>query len=356
MNRIHAFLELVVQQGGSDLHLVAGEPPRIRIHGEIQGVRFRNLTADDMDIMLREIMNERQTRQLETERAVDFAYEVPDLGRFRANAYRHHHGAAIVLRVVPTTVRSIDDLDLPDAVRALLRQPSGMTLVTGPTGSGKSTTLAAMLDFVNQTRKGHIITIEDPIEFRHTYKKSVVTQREVGLHAPSFGECLRNAMHADPDVILVGEMRDLETMSLALTAAETGVQVMGSLHTNGAVRTIDRIINVFPSDRQDLVRATLAESLRLVVSQQLVQNVEGNGRIAVTEVLANNSAASSMIRVGKTSQLQSVIQSGSKYGMRGMDAQLRLLVKAGKITEDTAYRHAIDKTSFQKPASSSAAA
>ena len=355
MKRIHAFLELVVQQGGSDLHLVAGEPPRIRIHGEIQAVRFRDLTADDMDIMIHEIMSDRQSRQLETEKAVDFAYEVPELGRFRANAYQHQHGLAIVLRVVPTTVRSLDDLDLPEAISALLRQPSGMSLVTGPTGSGKSTTLAAMLDFVNQTRSGHIITIEDPIEFRHEYKKSVVTQREIGLHAPSFGECLRNAMHEDPDLILVGEMRDLETMSLALTAAETGVQVMGSLHTNGAIRTIDRIINVFPAERQDLIRAILAESLRLVVSQQLVQNIEGNGRIAVTEILVNNSASSSMIRSGKTSQLQSVIQSGGKFGMRGMDAQLRALLQEGRITEETAYRHAIDKNAFQKPTSSAAA-
>lgn len=341
--RIDAFLELLVKQGGSDLHLVANQPPRMRINGGIQKVHFRTLDADELNRMLTEILTERQKHDLERRHAADFAYETESLGRFRVNVYQQIHGPAAAFRSIPMELRSLEDLGIPSAVGALIRQPSGLTVVTGPTGSGKSTTLSAMIDYLNQNRRGHVITIEDPIEFRHSFKRCVVTQREVGLHAPSFAEALRNALHEDPDVILVGEMRDLETMSLALTAAETGVQVFGTLHTNGAVRTVDRIVNVFPTERQDLVRAMLAENLRAIIAQQLVPLATGDARVAVREILVNTSAASTVIRAGKTHQLGSVIQSGRKLGMVSMDAQLIELVQQGKITADIAREYALDK-------------
>ncbi len=347
MNRIDAFLELAVQQGGSDLHLVSGQAPKIRIHGSLQPVKFRDLSVEDMEKILAEFMGDSIRDELQKRLAVDFAYEVENLGRFRVNAYSHMNGLAAVLRVVPSKVATLEELGLPASIANAIAKPSGLTLVTGPTGSGKSTTLAAMLDHINRTRKGHIITIEDPIEFVHGYKSCVVTQREVGVHAPSFAVALRNALREDPDVILVGEMRDLETISLALTAAETGVQVFGTLHTNGAARTIDRIVNIFPARRQDQVRSMLADGVQLVVSQQLVPNAEGTGRFAVAEVLVNNNAAASMIRGGKAHQLGSVIQSGSKLGMQGLDAQLKELVRKGRITREEAYRHAIEKAQFE---------
>ncbi len=347
MNRIDAFLELAVQQGGSDLHLVSGQAPKIRIHGSLQPVKFRDLSVEDMEKILAEFMGDSIRDELQKRLAVDFAYEVENLGRFRVNAYSHMNGLAAVLRVVPSKVATLEELGLPASIANAIAKPSGLTLVTGPTGSGKSTTLAAMLDHINRTRKGHIITIEDPIEFVHGYKSCVVTQREVGVHAPSFAVALRNALREDPDVILVGEMRDLETISLALTAAETGVQVFGTLHTNGAARTIDRSVNIFPARRQDQVRSMLADGVQLVVSQQLVPNAEGTGRFAVAEVLVNNNAAASMIRGGKAHQLGSVIQSGSKLGMQGLDAQLKELVRKGRITREEAYRHAIEKAQFE---------
>jgi twitching motility protein PilT len=347
VNRVDAFLELAVQQGGSDLHLVSGQPPRIRIHGVLHPVKFRDLSVEDMEKLLSEFVTDEVRSELEKRLAVDFSYEVENIGRFRVNAYVHKDGLAAVLRVVPTKVTSLAELGLPPSIAAAIAKPSGLTLVTGPTGSGKSTTLAAMIDHINTNRKGHIITIEDPIEFVHPYKSCVVTQREIGVHAPSFSVALRNALREDPDVILVGEMRDLETISLALTAAETGIQVFASLHTNGAARSIDRIVNVFPARRQEQVRNMLAEGLQLVVSQQLVPNSEGNGRLAVVEILINNNAAASMIRGGKAHQLPSVIQSGAKAGMQSLDAQLKDLMRAGTITRDAAYRHAIEKAQFE---------
>ena len=344
--RIDAFLELLVRQGGSDLHLVADQPPRLRIHGSIQNVHFRTLDSEELGRMLGEILSPRHRQELERHFAVDFAYETEELGRFRVNVYQQATGPGAAFRSIAGKLESLEGLGIPSAVGSLIRQPSGLTVVTGPTGSGKSTTLSSMIDHINSERRGHIITIEDPIEFRHSFKRSVVTQREVGLHAPSFAEALRNALHEDPDVILVGEMRDLETMSLALTAAETGVQVFGTLHTNGAVRTIDRIVNVFPVERQDLVRAMLSENLRMIVAQQLVPTTNADGRVAVREILVNNSAASSLIRNGKTHQLSSVLQSGRRLGMVSMDSQLAELVQQGTISPEMAREYALDKARY----------
>ena len=347
MNRIDAFLELVVQQGGSDLHLVAGQPPRIRPNGSLQPVRFRELSPGDVAGLIDDIMTPELQAKLGVEWAVDFAYQA-ECGRFRVNAYRHTGGVAAALRVVSSTTPSLESLQLPAVVQQTLAIPKGLILVTGPTGSGKSTTLAAMVDHLNRTMRGHVITIEDPIEFVHDNNQCVITQREVGAHAPNFAEALRSAVREDPDVVLIGEMRDLETISLALTAAETGIQVLGTLHTSGAVRCVDRIINVFPAKRQDQVRTMLADCLRLVVSQQLVRKADHSGRIAAAEVLVSTHAVSSMIRQGNTHKIASAIQAGGRVGMQSLDAVLMDLVRKDVITGEEAYEHAIDPAQFER--------
>jgi twitching motility protein PilT len=347
-NRVHSFLELMVQQGGSDLHLVSGMPPCIRMNGLLHRVRFRDLSVEDVEQILAEFMTERQTADLDERLSVDFGYEDPELGRFRVNAYRHVRGTAAAFRFVPPSPLALESLGLPPAVRIHTLQPKGLTLVTGPTGSGKSTTLAAMVDLVNQTRRGHIITIEDPIEFVHEHKGCVVTQRDIGIHAPGFSEALRHALREDPDVILLGELRDMETIALALTAAETGIQVFGTLHTSGATRTVDRIVNVFPARRQEQIRSMLADSLRLIVSQQLARKTDGTGRVLVAEVLVNTHAAATMIRSGNAHKLESVIQSGAQNGMQSLDATLKDLVRRQVILPDEAYAHALDKTPFER--------
>lgn len=356
MSRINSFLELAVKQGASDLHLVSGQMPRIRINGVLHSIRFRELSLRDLELILDEFLTPEARKHLERDRAADFAYSVEGMGRFRVNAYWHCAGLALVMRVIPSRILSIAELGLPPAVESLLAQRKGMTLVTGPTGSGKSNTLAAMIHAINGSRKGHIITIEDPIEFIHEYRSCVVTQREVGVHAKSFSDALRDAIREDPDVIMVGEMRDVETIGLALTAAETGIQVFGTLHTNGAVRCIDRIINVFPARRQEQVRVMLAESLRLVVSQQLVRLTDGGGRVAVCDILVNTTAAASTIRSGQSHRLTSVIQAGGRSGMQSMDAVLADLVRQGKITGVDAYEHAIERGRFERYVSLEAAA
>jgi twitching motility protein PilT len=348
VSRINSFLELTVKQDGSDLHVVSGLTPRVRIHGVLQPVRFRELSAEEILRILAEFMTPAQRERLERDQSVDFAYFVEGLGRFRVNVYRHVAGVAAVFRVIPGKIPDLAAAGLPPVILNTVSTPRGLTLVTGPTGSGKSTTLAGMIDHINATRKGHILTIEDPIEFLHTYRQCVVTQREVGTHAPTFHDALRDALREDPDVILVGEMRDLETIQLALTAAETGVQVLGTLHTTGAVRSIDRLVSVFPARIHEQVRSVLADSLRMIVSQQLVRKADGSGRVAVPEVLINTQAAASMIRKGRAHQLQSVIQAGSRQGMCGLDAGLQDLVRREVITGEEAYEHAIDKGPFER--------
>ena len=345
--RLHTFLELAVKQGGSDLHLVTGQLPCIRIAGVLHRVRFRELSLEDVEQILLEFMNEHQIAELNEKCAVDFAYEQPELGRFRVNVYRHVRGLAAALRVISPKVPTLEDLGLPAVIEQQAMQRKGLTLVTGPTGSGKSTTLAAIVDLLNANRRGHIITIEDPIEFVHPVKMGVVTQREVGTHAPSFAEALRNAVREDPDVILVGELRDLESIGLALTAAETGIQVLATLHTASACKTIDRIVNVFPGRRQDQIRAMLAESLRMVVSQRLVKASEGNKRFAVAEILINIHAAASMIRAGNSHKLESVIQAGGGLGMQSFDAVLKDLLRKKLIDPEEAHANAIDRAQFE---------
>jgi len=310
-------------------------------------VRFRELSEGDMERILGEFLEPEVARRLDQHLSVGFAYEVPGVGRFRANICRHHRGLAAAFRTISKRIQTLDELGLPPAVKMTVAQPKGLTLVTGPTGSGKTTTLAAVVDYINVSRKGHIITIEDPVECLHDYKKCVVTQREIGTHSPSFSEALRNAMREDPDVIMLGELRDLESISLALTAAETGIQILGTLHTNGASRTIDRIVNVFPARRQEQIRSMLAESLRMIVSQQLVPNVDGSGRILAAEILLNTHAAASMIRSSNSHKLSSVIQAGGKVGMQSLDSVLKDLIRKEAITVEEAYEHAVDRTQFE---------
>ncbi len=356
MNRIDAFLELAVQQGGSDVHLVSGQPLRIRLHGVLQPVRFRELSARDIIEFLEEFMTPEQLAELEREHQVDFAYQAEPLGRFRVNVYQHTAGLAAAMRIIPSDPPTLESIALPPVVPHMLSVGKGLILVTGPTGSGKSTTLAAMVRHLNATRRGHILTIEDPIEYVHQYDKCVITQREIGVHAPSFADALRGALREDPDVILVGEMRDLETISLALTAAETGIMVLGTLHTNGAVRCVDRIVNVFPARRQDQVRTMLADSLRLVVAQQLVRKADHSGRLVATEVLVNTTAVSAMIRQGNTHKLMNAIQTGQRAGMQSLDTVLMDLMKRGLISGEEAFDHAVDRAAFETLAERSPAA
>ncbi len=347
MYRIDAFLELAIHQGGSDLHLVSGQPPRIRIWGDLQPVRFRDMSEHDVRDFLIEFMTPEQRLALDQRTAVDFAYVSP-AGRFRVNVYQHAGGIGAAFRAISNSAPELETLGLPPLVQQVLSIGKGLVLVTGPTGSGKSTTLAAMVDYINRTRSGHIITIEDPIEYVHDFKRCVVTQREIGAHAPSFAEALHAAVREDPNMILVGEMRDLETIQLALTAAETGILVLGTLHTNGAVRCVDRVVNVFPPRRQDQVRTMLADCLRMVVSQQLVRKLDHSGRIAATDVLINTSAVSAMIRQGGAHKLSAAIQSGQRAGMQSLDNVLMDLVRREVISGEEAWEHALDRQIFER--------
>ena len=348
MKRIDTFLELVVKQNGSDLHLVSGNPPRVRVSGDTFEVKYRELSSDETRELLYEIMSEEEQQNFEKDNGVDFAYQVEGLSRFRVNVFQHLGGIGAVFRVIPTEIKSLNDLGLPPVLKNLSRQTKGMILVTGPTGSGKSTTLASMIDFINRERKGHILTIEDPIEFIHQNKECLISQREVGNHTAKFADALHSALREDPDVILVGELRDLETIHLALTAAEMGILVMATLHTSGAASSIDRIINVFPPGEEAYVRTMLSTSIVGIISQQLIRTADGKGRVAALEIMINNSAVANVIREGKTEQLENIIQSGAMQGMQRMDTALKRLLDSKMITGDDAYMKARNKRDFEK--------
>jgi twitching motility protein PilT len=348
MAQIDQFLRLLVQQGGSDLHLSCGNPPILRVHGHLQRVKFRDLTAADMKALIQEMLTAEQRELFDSCRDLDFAYELPEVARFRCNAFVQHRGMGGVFRVIPSRVPSADELNLPQAVRDFTRLNKGLVLVTGPTGSGKSTTLAAMIDLINQTRPDHVLTIEDPIEFVHQPRVALINQREVGPHTRSFSSALKAALREDPDVILVGEMRDRETISLALTAAETGHLVFGTLHTNSAPKTVDRIIDIFPADQQEQVRTMLSESLRGVVAQQLLRKKGGSGRVAAHEILVGTPAVANLIREGKTFQLPSIIQTGKRDGMIQMDQSILTHLMAGLIEGEEAYSKGHDKGLFRQ--------
>jgi twitching motility protein PilT len=346
IQKIDRFLKLMSDRGASDFHLTVGRPPMLRASGTMESIRYRTISEADFAELLKPVTEERLWNEYLQTGDIDFAYEIPGASRYRVNLFRQQRGGGAVFRVIPTKIMTIEQLGLPEQVRRIASIRSGLVLVTGPTGSGKSTTLAAIIDEINETRSLHIITIEDPIEFVHPNKKCLVHQREVGSHAKSFAEALKAAGREDPDVILVGEMRDLETIAMALSAAERGTLVFGTLHTNNAAKTMDRIISVFPAPEQEGVRNVLGETIRGVVAQQLMPKV-GGGRVAALEILFASPAIGNMIREGKTSQVTSAIQTGVREGMIDMDTSIRRLFEAGKITARAAYDKAIDKEQFK---------
>ena len=347
MAKIDEFLEEVLKKDGSDLHFMAGDPPRIRQYGKLGTLRTERLSPDFVREAIYEIMPRKALDRLETRDGTDFAYTLGSLARFRVNVLRQLNGMGAVFRAIPSKAQTLEQLNMPDAVRNLAKVSSGMILVTGKTGSGKSTTLAAMIDDINSRLKGHILTIEDPIEFVHPRRNCLISQREVGAHATSFASALLSALREDPDVILVGELRDLETISTAITAAEMGILVMATLHTNGAAATVDRIVNAFPADKQSHVRTMLSTSLRGVVSQQLISRKGEPGRVAALEVLVNTPAAANLIRQGKIDQLESTMQAGAAAGMRTMDSAIEQLLEQGLISGRSAYEKAINKARFE---------
>ena len=345
-NRIDRFLRLMNDRGASDLHMPVGRPPILRLHGRLEPIRYRILDDDDFLRLLQPITPERLWKQYLAEGDCDYAYEVPGVARFRVNLFKQVRGMGAVFRIIPTKIMSIDQLGLPLACNRLTEFDSGLILVTGPTGSGKSTTLAAVIDAMNRRDSMHFVTIEDPIEFVHDNRTSLVTQREIGQHSLSFAEALKAAVREDPDCILIGEMRDLETITMALTAAETGLLVFGTLHTNSAGKTVDRIINVFPTEHQDGIRGVMAAVLRSVLSQQLLPRKQG-GRVAAVELMFGSSALSSLIREGKTHQISSYVKQGKALGMIAMDHSLRKLVEDDTVEADAALEKALDKDSMR---------
>jgi twitching motility protein PilT len=356
MAGIDAYLEQILKKRGSDLHFIAGDPPRIRLHGELSPLQAEVLPAEFVQAALYEIMPKKAVERFESKDGADFAYSLGDKGRFRVNVMRQLNGMGAVFRAIPSQALTLDQLNMPMAVRQLSRANSGLILVTGKTGSGKSTSLASMIDDINKRTQGHILTIEDPIEFVHPRHGCLISQREIGVHAPSFAAALHSALREDPDVILVGELRDLETMSIAVTAAEMGILVMGTLHTNGAAPTIDRMVNAFPSDKQSHVRAMLSTSLRGVVSQQLIKKADSAGRVAALEIMINTPAVANLIRQGKLDQIETAMQSGAQHGMRTMDSAIQQLLDEGVINRAEAYKKAINKAKFEEPPKASATA
>ncbi|MCD6582310.1 MAG: type IV pilus twitching motility protein PilT [Desulfuromusa sp.] len=347
MAKIDALFKMMQQQGASDLHISTGTPPILRLHGEMIRVKSPDLTHEQAQALLFEILDDEQVQQFEETRDLDFAYSLPGLARFRGNILDTHRGIAGVFRLIPSEILSAEQLNLPEGVLKMTRFNKGLVLVTGPTGSGKSTTLAAMIDLINSTRREHILTLEDPLEFIHKNKLSLLNQRQIGTHSQSFASALKAALREDPDIILVGEMRDLETIQLAMSAAETGHLVFGTLHTNSAPKTIDRIIDVFPKDAQEQVRSMLSESLKGVVCQQLLRTADGKGRVAALEIMLGNAAIGNLIREAKTFQIPSIIQTAKGEGMQLMDTHLMELLNAEKITAEEAHRCAADKRLFE---------
>ncbi len=347
MSYIDQFFQVLVTSGASDLHLGEGDSPKIRRHGEIVPIREEVLSHDEMAFMLSEISGPDRWARYEETGDLDFAYEMDEHSRFRCNFLKQTHGYGAVFRLIPTKIMSLDQLGIPAVVKEFGHLRGGLVLVTGPTGSGKSTTLAALMDYINTNFQRHIITVEEPIEFVHVNKRSIITQREVPEHASSFPIGLKAALREDADIVLVGEMRDLETIQLALTAAETGLLVFGTLHTNNARKTVDRMIDVFPSDQQAQVRTMLANSLRGVVAQLLLKRSDNGGRIAVNEILVVNSAASAIIREGATQKLQDVIVGGKGQGMQFMDDAIWQVMQQGIVSPQEAYMKAIDKARFR---------
>lgn len=342
---MNELLTFSIQNKASDLHLSAGLPPMIRVDGDIRRLNVPPLDHKSVHTLIYDIMSDKHRRDYEEFFETDFSFEVPGLARFRVNAFNQNRGAAAVFRTIPSKILTLEDLGLPKIFSEIAQYPRGLVLVTGPTGSGKTTTLAAMIDYINANRYGHILTIEDPIEFVHPSKKSVINQREIHTDTKGFSEALRSALREDPDVILVGEMRDLETIRLALTAAETGHLVFGTLHTTSAAKTIDRIVDVFPGQEKDMVRSMLSESLRAVISQTLLKKV-GGGRLAAHEIMICNPAIRNLIRENKVAQMYSAIQTGQAQGMQTLDQALKTLVDGGKVARLDAKEKAVNKEAF----------
>ena len=347
MAKIDAFFKLMNEQGASDLHLVAGSAPALRIRGEIERVKYKVLDNDDLRGMLYEIAPEQKIKEFEESGDIDFGYEIPGLARYRANFFMQSNGVGAVFREIPSAIMTADQLGLPPVVSKLASLPRGLVLVTGPTGSGKSTTLAAIVDVANRVRKDHIITVEDPIEFVHKSQGCIVNHREVGVHTNTFSTALRGALREDPDIILVGEMRDLETISLAVEAASTGHLVFSTLHTSSAYKTVDRVIEVFPSHEQPLIRSTLADGLRAVIAQVLFKRIDRKGRTVALEILIASPAVRNLIREAKTHQIPSMIQTGKKYGMILLDDSIMELYKKGMVGAEEAYAKANEKGRFR---------
>jgi twitching motility protein PilT len=348
MAQIDAFFKLMNDEGASDLHMVADQQPILRILGDMERVKFKKMGNEELKAMLYEICPEDRIKQFEETGDIDFGYEIPGLARYRCNFFQQKYGIGAVFREIPSDIMSCEQLGLPKVVSRLAHLPKGLVLVTGPTGSGKSTTLAAIVDEANKTRKDHILTIEDPIEFVHRSQNCVINHREVGTHTRGFGEALRGALREDPDIIMVGEMRDLETISLAMEAAMTGHLVFGTLHTLNAMKTVDRVIEIFPATQQGQVRSTLADALKAVVSQTLFKRTDIKGRCAALEILIATPAVRNLIREGKTYQILSAMQTGKKYGMQTMDDAIVAYLEKKMISADDAYSNSIEKAKFLK--------
>jgi len=343
--QITQLLEFAVKQRASDLHLSSGQPPIIRIDGDIKRIDAPAFEREQLQTMIYDVMSDEQRRGFEATMEADFSFELPGIARFRANIYWQNRGIGAVFRSIPSKILSLDDLDAPEIFQSIASNPRGLVLITGPTGSGKSTTLAAMVDYINRHSPLHILTVEDPIEFVHRPLRSLINQREVHRDTQSFNNALRSALREDPDVILVGELRDLETIRLAITAAETGHLVFGTLHTSSAAKTINRIIDVFPAEEKEMIRSMVSESLRAVVSQTLLKKTDG-GRVAAHEIMLANTAIKNLIREDKVAQMYSVIQTSSQLGMQTMDQNLTQLVQTGVISKEEAYLKAENKQAF----------